>query len=344
MRTPRLLIVASLLSLTACGPTIPLSIGLKQAGSDILFGHPPASPPPPPLPQARFLPAPLELPPPAPGAPPATFAAIPAASPPPACPDASPLAVPGQPAGLWAATPPAAATYNFRYRGTVTIDPGQPDQSVSTVPASGTRQVIPTSQPSPVDGSYTFSVVETFAGKQMKSDFQVFPPSTAVAPVPLPVTPHAGIYFTGMTVTTVGSSTPSTQFNPQPPVQVDVFPDFPGQTWQGGAGTDPASQTTLTVDGNGTDAKSSIVSGPARVNACGDVVQAWEVTLVGTLSAASSGPGNLTEAYTLVLDLATQYGGISVQDHLVLDDHDPASGKPRHYDVTATTDQVPKTP
>ena len=94
MRSPRVLLAASLLTLTACGPTLPLNTGLKPVGSDILFGHPAPPPQPPPLPQVRVMPAPLELPPPLqPGVPATTFSATPLPLPP-ACPDAPPDAVP----------------------------------------------------------------------------------------------------------------------------------------------------------------------------------------------------------------------------------------------------------
>jgi hypothetical protein len=347
MRTPRLVIVVALLALTACGPAIPLNTGLKEASSDILFGHPPASPPPPPLPQVRILPAPLELPPPIPGAPPATFAAVPAA-PVTSCPDASPSAVPAVEAPASASVPPAAATYDFRYRGSLTLSPGQVGQQVTNVPASGTRQVIPTSQPSAIDGSYTYSVVETFNGQQLKTDFAVYPAghtlSGAQALVPSR-TPDAGIYFTGYTLSKAGSTDPPTQFTPEPPIQVDVFDDSPGQTWQGGAGTDPVDEQTLTVDGNANanGTTSSVVTGRVRVNACGELIQAWEVQLAGTFSDARGAPRNPAETYTLALDFATQYGGISVQDHLHLQDHDPQTGQARTYDLTATIDQTPKT-
>lgn len=343
MRSMRLLICVALLTLTACGPTIPLKAGLADAPSDILFGHPPASPPPPPLPQVQNFAAPLELPP-VQSAPPATFSPIPAPPTPPACPDASPFAFPGLEATASATKPPAAATYNFRYKGTITEDPGQPDQKVTTVPTSGTRQVIPTSQPSSVDGSYTYSVVETFNGQQLKNDFEVYPAGHTVTSTQtlLPTkTPDAGIYFTGMTMTTIGSNSPATTFTPDPPIQVDVFDDFNGQTWQGGSGTDPTTQKTAAVAPNGSNPNSSVVTQRVRVNACGEVVQAWEVDLAGTFGDAQ---GSTSSGYSLTLDFATQYGGISVQDHLTLNDTDVVTGKGRSYDLTATTDQTPKLP
>jgi hypothetical protein len=347
MRVRRLLIPFALLTLTACGPTIPLNTGLKQAGSDILFGHPPAPPPPPPLPQVRNLPAPLELPPLVASAPAATFAAIPAPNPPPAaCPEAAPLAVPPVEAAASATKPPAAATYNFRYAGSLTVDPGLADQKVSNVPLSGTRQVVPAS-PSAVDGSYTFSVVETFNGHQLKNDFTVYPAGHTLTTTQglLPQkTPDSGIYFTGSTMSTPGSTDAPTKFTPTPPIQIDAFDDSPGQTWQGGAGTDPLSQRTLTVDGNSANPNSSVVIGRVRVNACGAVIQAWEVQLAGTLGDATSGPSNTVQTYTLSLDFATQYGGLSVRDHLILKDREPNTGRARTYDLTATIDQTPATP
>ena len=326
-------LVMGCLALTACGPTLPIKAGLKQAGADIFFGRPTATPPaPPPPPLAANIvpnfPAPLEAPPRAFGAPP-----LPPVVNPPACPDAAPTAFPTQEAGPGSVKPPADATYAFRYNGRQTFNPGTPQESMVDIPTMGTRHVTAVSAPGS-DGSYTYDVVESFAGITTTNGYRVYPFGPGgQAVTPSGAAPAAGVYLTRLEARDAEGNTDS--FIPQPPVEIAPFPAQQGQAFQG-AGVDPSSGQVMQIpQGQGT------VTGRARVNACGRLVDSWEVVINGQMTNAIAGSA-ATKDFVLTLNLATQYGGIFVGDHLVQSGTDTQSGRPYKYDIAAVINTVPQ--
>ena len=80
--------------------------------------------------------------------------------------------------------------------------------------------------------------------------------------------------------------------------------------------------------------------GKARVDACGTVLDSWQVEIPGHIENAR-GAGT-PETFALTLFIGTQFGALSLQDHLVLKGAtDPVSGQPMTYDVTATINKAP---
>ena len=324
-----LVVAASLAS--ACGPSIRLNASLKQAGADIFFGRPAASPAPIPLQQPPLpsFPAPIEIP-------PLSF------YPPPVkigCPSASPLAAPPLEASTTAAAPPAPATYEFRYDGTDVSDPGAADQKTVRLHGVGTRQVANVVPLQP-DGHYGFDVVETFNGRVETNTYVVYPQSRAAAVLPNAAgSPDAGIYLSAMKIQPAGQTAPTQSFRPATPIELLAFPVQVGPETLAADGSD--AFTTMQIDPNESNPNSSVIRGRVRLNACGMVVQGWQDMLAGKI-VTTAGPGP-NETFSLELDFGTQYGGISLSDHLALDDTG-ADGKPEHYEVTAIIDQSPKVP
>ncbi len=83
-----------------------------------------------------------------------------------------------------------------------------------------------------------------------------------------------------------------------PPVLLLPFPANGAAPWTT-AGTDSESQDTITLNGS--------VDGHATVDACGLLVDAWEVHATGSLV----GP-NQNLSLDLTYDVATQFGGVIV--------------------------------
>ena len=319
-------ILLLVLALTGCGPIARLNVGLKQSGSDILFGRPPASPAPvaPPLNIEPFpnFPAPLEQAPVV--AVPPTATPLPRPNP---CPTASPVAFPELDARPTPSGVPVAAIYPFRFTSVTTLNPGGVGEKVVTRVGDGTREIREVS-PVATDGSYTYKVVETFSGMVTTTTYKVYPVGPAPALPGAPVTPAAGLYLQEQNQ---GGS----DFRPNPPVLLMPFPGQSGTSFQGG-GTDPTNgPTTMTIDPQG-----GTVVDRAHVDACGVVLDSWQVDIAGRVANARG--AGLAQTIKLSLRIATQYGAFSVMDHLVLDGTDQVSGQPLRYDVSATISRKPE--
>lgn len=320
--------VVAVALLSGCGPSGGLDVGLRQEGVPVFFGVTPRPAPtvPPQPAQAELVPnfpAPLVAPPPTRAAP----IVIPTFTPANPCPTPSPLTYPRLAAATTATQVPAAATYTFRYRGTNTIDPGAADQQVRTLPASGTHRIVDHGAPAS-DGHYSFDVVEDYDGATTTITYLVEPNSNA-APVTTSGTTQAGLYLQAMT-TARDNRTDS--FTPQPPVELMPFPANPGTQFQS-AGVDPLTQTAMEEDSPGGQ-----VGGRESVPACGNVVDSWHVEINGRFV---GGRGSNVTTFDLTLNVATQYGGLLVAQHVVEKGTDQGSGQPYVYDVSETIDSVP---
>jgi hypothetical protein len=326
MRAATLLTTA--IALAGCGPVSTIEAGVKVGGVDVFFGRPVASPQPPPVafnlnPEPTF-PAPLE---PAPVFRPLKPAPIPS---PTLCPDADPLANPAQVAPVLPASAPAEKSYVFRYTASETQG-----STTQHLPPFGFRRVTKTTKPDPVNGSYQFTVEQNYDNQVTSMVFDVEPIGTGGESLP-GVRPAAGIYLTQMT------DDAGDVFQPQSPgVLIMPLPVAQGATFQG-AGTSPSTAQTMEVD------PSSVVNGKARVNACGTVLDSWEVHIVGKMvDAASNGcPAGTTTCgqqkdFDLTFDNATQFGGLIISDHLKETGTDPSTGQTFVYDIAATINSKP---
>lgn len=288
----RLAVIALALAVTttaACGgPERPFELGLKEVPSDLLLGRQTK----PPLPLPAQLPpqvfftdtvggpipqTPTTLPPPVPDPPP----------PPPECPSADPRTPARVPATIDITRPPAPALYRYYTTGFV-VGPG------------GTRHLDPVSThevarvlPGATDEFY-FDVRVVDAGRVTTTTYHIVPRSSLVVP--------PGLYISSVDS---GGAVPA--FEPKPELMLLPFPALPGTTFTA-AGSDGA--TTVAYDG--------VVTGTVRVDACGTPVDGIEVRLTnGRATTGREQEGTfLAEEFTAAYTIATQYGGLSIQDFL----------------------------
>jgi hypothetical protein len=304
---------------------------VKVSGVDVFFGRPALTPPPPvPLnlnPLQNF-PAPLEATP--------VFqapAAIPIATPPAPvvlCPKASPLANPAEQAPVEPPGPPAAGTYPFRVVGTETEG-----GTTMKLPTEALRQVKPLG-PMGTDGSYNFTVVQTYDNQVTSMMFNVQTVGTGGSSLP-GETPVAGIYLTQMTDDSGDAFTPS-----QPGVLLMPLPVTQNSAFQG-AGADPQSAKTMEINPQG-----GTVGTHDRVDACGTVIDAFKVEIVGKMVDSNSNgcPAGTTTCgqqkdFDLTFDDAPQFGGLMLADHLKETGTDESTGNQFIYDIASTINVVP---
>ncbi|HXA29219.1 MAG TPA: hypothetical protein VN193_10790 [Candidatus Angelobacter sp.] len=302
----RACVVLAALSLTACGPAAPFRLAVHAVPGDVEYGAqtqqqaqpgvaagPPAAPLPPGAPPLIYgAPSP---------APPVTFAPTPAATPASLCPTAPVDAVAAIAADPSASTPPAAATYPWREHGSYQLGGAAARQFPPTL----THTVANVSAPDATTGSYTFDVGTTAGGltglQQVTSSYQVIPPPQGTTDVQgVNTSKAAGLYLTAMVVR--DANLPSARVARfAPPILLMQFPGTDLPSWTT-TGTDSASGTTIEL--------SAAVTRRVSVDACGTVVDAWEVSASGTLV----GPDQNLTLNHLTYDVATQYGGLIVAE------------------------------
>ena len=344
--------LAVLALLTAgCGPTVPLNAGLDQAGANIAFGTPSPlveqQPPPPNANPFPNFPAPLEQPP--------VFAITAPAGPVVLCPSAPPNAALQ---GTAVATPdtlpaPTLTPYLFRYQGSKKLDPGKSDERDFTLPSLGTRAVSGVQWTTLTVANtqqykqYQFKVTESYNGITTTDTYDEYPTGAggSAGPTVQSSRPAAGLYLAEMDVSDPGGSGGTDTFKPSfPGIELMPFPAGAGQTVTSSAVDGPdqeAMEIGQTTDSNGNQVPSQI-NGHASVDACGSLLDSWNVVLYGQLVNPRFGADSkYTKTFTLTLDIGTGFGGLSLSDHLVEDGTDQVSGKPFTYDVSATIDQVP---
>jgi hypothetical protein len=354
--------------LTACGPGTSLKAGLSPVDLNVRlgsYGQKPTPQPPqaPPLasvdsgfPQP-FVPSQL---PPLP-----SFAATPGAPPQPACPPAPPFAFPALAAEATPSKPPVAGvTYAYRYAGSYT---GKDGKAVP-YPASGTRTVTDTHANEVAgDGGYDLTITEHWNGYTTATTYHVVRNGQTPPGVPAGGQAPAGMYLTQQQWNDPDPSSSPQVFQPNPSILVMSFPAQPGAP-VGGHGADPAhgASETVTPSGQGpadqgysqlqspgaatpTPAANlpqpsrapappgSSIVGTDRVDACGAVLDAWRVELIGQYSSAALGTYSFDDTYWF----ATQFGGLPVAEH-----HKGSGtrtdGSAFAYDVTLTINQVPR--
>jgi hypothetical protein len=232
---------------------------------------------------------------------------------------------------------PAVASYPYRYQGTITTNAGQPNAKAVQLPLTGTREIGNVSALQS-DGSYSYDVVEKYNQLKTTTTFHVLP--NASGSIVLPGAPpasqanNAGIYLRQIQTTRLDGTGGTDSFAPTPEVLLMQFPADNNVAFQGG-GTDGATTTAMKVD-SGTDQKH------VRVNACGTVLDSWQVEIVGRIVNARGGPNGVRN-FDITFDSATQYGGFNVSEHVVETYPDPA-GTPVTLDVTDTINVAPLGP
>ena len=342
LRTRLLVVAAFAACATACGPTIPIVAGLKEAGADIFFGRPAPSPAPIPL----NLPIEPVFPPP--------ILPIPEVMPTIQlrCPTASPLAFPAHEAAETPPGPPKAGTYEYRYKGQILKNPGTSAQVTQLAIQTYGARIVSNVVPNASNGSYTFDVTEKLGLITQMNSYEVFPQSVAASTLPAGVNPDNGIYLTAMQSATLAQT-----FRPVTPIELMSLPATNGPMTLRGTGTDGNTTMTITPNNQGpaeiyanaptpvptptpADTTNSYNAGRVTIDACGTVLQGWKVLLTGTIeTAAGAGPN---QKFSIEQDYGTQYGGLSLHDFVQFDWTDAQSQAPMEEQLEATIDQEPK--
>jgi hypothetical protein len=148
--------------------------------------------------------------------------------------------------------------------------------------------------------------IDTYKVRQSPLVVSQYPP---VQPSQLPVTavaggdPERGVSLVRSERYSGRSSSPASVFAPQPGVLMMPLPVVTGQAFEG-SGTDPESGATMVVRG--------VVGGHKEVDACGTMVQGWEIP--ATVSLANGTSSQTETSYTYII--SPQYGGMFIYEHL----------------------------
>ena len=330
--THRLAVLLVALACAACGPTPPFELAVRAVPGDVAYGAQstpaPAPAPPPPVALGPGVP-PLLYGAPTPPAPATTFAPNPTATPAPACPTAPVGAVPALNADPAATVPPVAQTYLWHESGSFQIGGGAREP----FPPQFTHAVANVSAPD-ATGSYGFDVTTTAGGvsglQKVTDSYQVIPPPQSTTQVQgVGTTAAAGMYLTAVTVQDSGLPTQRVE-RFAPPILLMPFPATDLPTWTT-AGHDSVSQDTLTLSG--------AVTRHVAVDACGTVIDAWEVHATGSLVGPMQ---NLS--LDLTYDVATQFGGLVVGEVTTVTGTELANGAMQNVtsSVTAATSVMPQ--
>lgn len=314
--------------LAGCGPVPPLEVAVREFDSSVTYGlaettAPPATTPvPPPVPAPAPVPALPAPPPPAP-----VIVQLP---PPSACPSAGPLTAAAQPALPESTSAPQAASYPWRIDGSITSGGRS-----KPLPATATEQVTNVvSAAASTSGDYTYDVVDSAAGpdgtQTVTTSFEVVPEPAGGEVSGVATTQASGIYITKVTTANAVGGQPVT-FVPAPPI---LYLPFPADL------TPAPSWTVNSADGSTAETYTAHIKGHGRVDACGTVLDGWDVQISG---GTITGP---TENLTLSGDyfVGTEYGGIPLGDALTYSGTTSVNGAEISSTSTRQCDVVPEPP
>jgi hypothetical protein len=323
-----LVTVLAIVSTSACAyhpPHPGISISMSKVTADVLYGGAAAAvlpgaltlPPPPPaqpVPPTQYVPSPE----PVRSAAPASKVDV--------CPNASSSVV-EHPAVNRVVGPPVPATYPFRADQQIS----SAKNSLSLKGIAETRQVSKA-----VTNANTIGFAVTarfpFTGMIETTDYQIVTSSAAPSEEEgtVPVGTLSGVYVTGQTVTGVGGKGKSS-VTWNPPTQVLKLPAGVGETW--------AVSSTDQATGAAESYTAKIVA-VSQVNACGVLVQGYQVTMSGQLvTPGQAFPLSFTETEVI----APQFGGLVLADDATVTGHtSPTATATQH--VTDTINVAPQLP
>jgi hypothetical protein len=292
-------IVACLAALvtTACGPHADLHLNMRQVSLTVPRVLTPAVTLVPPAPITVPLPVPA-----IPSVPPSIPTFVPPPPKLPACPKASEFAVPAEPASVDVSSGPTPAMYVQTSRGSYSGSAAKPSSGKLIAPVVTSVTNLPrttAAQTGQVSDNWLVSRVDTVTHDTTYEAYQLATPTGSGQLV----TP--GIYLTGMkwkdpvrgelSFVPTGSGI---EIMPSP-VNASSTATFASSA------TDPNSLTTMTATGN--------VLGKKRIDVCGTLVDTWTVQLAGALTSP-----NFKYQFAWRQQIATQYGGVDVEDQLTL--------------------------
>jgi hypothetical protein len=342
--------LVGVVALTGCGPTASLSVSMSQYPTNLVVGGKESAAATAPAPAVQpsqqvtiLLPSPAPTAPPTPPAPPVPPPVTVVYQPPPIgdC-GTSAYTAAANAVSQDAQYPPVPATYKYRIKGTFDSDGERgnfPAQDTRTVSNVQTR--VPSAQKNGPE--YTFDVTETrAAGRTTTYTFHIIPITAFSGPITylnhqgVSQNDPAGIYLSKVQsndpaslfggIGPTGNPTGGFTFIPSPEIKLVQFAIFPNQTWTS-QGSDAGSQSSFNFTGTTVQTD--------YVDACGSVLEAWQVHMKGSLSSVNhrSGYADLT------WDLGPQYGGFILSEHTIFSGSSE-SGRLRDFmDETATISQ-----
>lgn len=334
---------------SACsGPREPVEVSVREFPTDVTLGAQGVAETPAPPQQSVGTPAgpALVIRPPEPRR--QTGQSQSAAAPSGPCPAAHPFDAPRHEAPSRATNAPTAATYRHRNTGTFEYRQGSATNA-GVLPAQSSRTIkevqrLGTQPNSP----YRFKIAENLAGISTTTTYHVNPESN--------IPGEAGLFIAG--IETVRSNGPSEVFSPQPMIKIFEFPAMANLNWKS-SGADPTSRSTMTIQGrigvetpDGGDAGTEPdILARARVDACGEVVDAWLVEIGGPSDTAKPnpaggtiiGPGVKNLRLKAIYAIATQFGAFSVYDKYEITGTE-ANGQTVKLVNEATISEYPKLP
>ena len=296
----------ALVTTSACGYHVPQpkeKIGMHTFTADVLYGATAAAI----LPGAVPLPMPA-APQPAGGG---TFTTPNTSVPPPPSAAAPVCSAPTsnvvtEPAIARVLAPPVAATYPFR--ATVSATAGAGSHKLTDI--AETRKI---SNVVTNGNTITYSVTADypFIGLTETTDYQIVTSSDVPADEEgsVPAGTLSGIYVTGQSVGQLGSTAKPSTVTWSPPLQILKLPAAQNETWA------VSSNDQKTGESESFTAKIDAIT---QVNACGTLVQGFEVVMSGALvTPGQSAP--ITFDQTVLI--APQFGGLVLADNATITAH-----------------------
>ena len=274
---------------SACGPPLPLEIGVKDRATDVVYGSQKKPEPPKPAPLAALdpgFPSFIVAPPvPAPLAPAAVKPVVKLK-----CPTAGPFDFPAEPVTSGIPKLPLGGRYHFRQQGSTTID-GKP-----AAPLTPEIDRVITNIVKENDTSFSYDQVIEQGGMVTTTTYRV-----------LKTTDNSeldGLYLTR--VLTVMPDGTADEFRPSGtllgPIGVRLLriPSEKATVWQS-VGTDAIHGTSMIVQGS--------IYDKDRLDACGTLIEVWKATVTATILGPTKNL-DVTASYLV----ANQMGGLIVAD------------------------------
>lgn len=350
-RAPRRLVAVlaafGAVGIACSGPRQPIKVSVREFPTDVILGAQGGATPAPPQQVVATPEGPaLVIRAPSPARQAGRSQSTTAASGP--CPAAHPFDAPKDEAPSRATTPPVAEGYRYRNSGTYEYRQGN-NSNAGVLPAQSSRTIKePQRLGAQQDSPYRFKIVESLVGITTTTSYRVIPESN--------VPGEAGLFIAE--IETARPNGTSENFAPQPMIKIFEFPAMQNLNWKS-SGADPTTGSSMTIQGRiGIDSPDGEDEGTepdiltrARVDACGEVVDAWLVEIGGPSNTAKPdseggtiiGPRLKNLRLKAVYAIATQFGAFSVYDEYEITGTE-SDGQSVKLVNKATISEYPKLP
>lgn len=233
--------------------------------------------------------------------------------------------------------PPASATYSYRVNGSVKVG-----EHIKALPSELTRDVA-NIRPDP-PAAYVFDAFDTMGSETAVTSYRLVtdwyparPPTSNLdvaentaethAGQEAPESPAGSRAQPGLYIVRLAASDPGFRV-PDPGIKVVEFPVVTGATF-----------TTAATDGVTTVAYTSTVSSvPARVDACGVLLDVHQIDVSGEITKSTAQEGYVRAQFTASYGIATQFGALMVWEKVEITSDDVARK------LEATINQEPARP